>query len=282
MGERDYYKVLGVSQDASFEEIKKTYRALAFRYHPDKNPGNEEMMKEINEAYAVLSNEMKRRQYDSYRQNYGSFARDRFRQTYTDQDIFRDSDINKIFAEMSKVFGFGRPEDIFSRTDFYGNKFRTFQFRSPAFSGSGFFFFGPMSKTYQDMLKASQGHVNESVRNRPTFFSKVLSKAMKALQRHLARKYGWVLPERGKDIEDHITIPSQVAVAGGKVRYHYAKPDNPRDLLIRIPPGIQEGRKIRLRGMGQEGSNGGEAGDLYLRVKLRTPFLRKIKNFFRQ
>jgi DnaJ-class molecular chaperone len=282
MEQRDYYKVLGVNQNASFEEIKKTYRTLAFQYHPDKNPGKEEMMKEINEAYAVLSDQKKRREYDSYRQNYGFFARDRFRQTYTDQDIFKNSDINQIFAELSKVFGFNRPEDIFSRNTFYGTQFKTFDFKGPGFTGSGFFFFGPTSKTYQDMLKASQTQASGSPPYRPSLFSKILLKGVQVFQRHMAKKYGWVLPERGEDMEDEITIPSEVASAGGKVSYHYAKPDNPRDLMIKIPLGIKEGQKIRLKGMGKDGSHGGEVGDLYLKVKVHTTFFEKIKGFFRK
>ena len=62
--QKDYYKILDLSEDASSEEIKKSYRTLAFQYHPDKNPGTEEMMKEINEAYAVLSDERKRKEYN--------------------------------------------------------------------------------------------------------------------------------------------------------------------------------------------------------------------------
>ena len=282
MEQRDYYKVLGVNQEASFEEIKKTYRTLAFQYHPDKNPGKEEMMKEINEAYAVLSDERKRREYDSYRQNYGFFARDRFRQTYTDQDIFKDSDINQIFAELSKVFGFNRPEDIFSRNTFYGTQFRTFDFKGPGFTGSGFFFFGPMTKTYQDMLKASQNQTGGSTPHRPSLLSKILLKGVQIFQRHMAKKYGWVLPERGEDMVDEITIPSEVASAGGKVSYHYAKPDKPRDLMIKVPPGIKEGQKIRLKGMGKDGSHGGASGDLYLKVKVHTPFFKNIRDFFRK
>ena len=280
MEQKDYYKVLGVNEDASFEEIKKTYRKLAFQYHPDKNPGREDMMKEINEAYAVLSDERKRREYDSYRQSYGFFARDKFRQTYTDQDIFKDSDINQVFAELSRAFGFNRPEDIFSRSAFYGNQFRTFQFKGPGFTGKGFFFFGPMSKTYQDMLRASRYQTSKAPANRPSLFSRILLKGVQAFQNHVAKKYGLELPERGKDIEDEITIPSEVASAGGKVRYHYAKPDNPRDLMIKIPPGIREGRKIKLKDMGKDGRHGGESGDLYLKVKVHTPLLKKIREFF--
>jgi curved DNA-binding protein CbpA len=280
MEQKDYYKTLGVNENASFEEIKKTYRKLAFQYHPDKNPGNEDMMKEINEAYAVLSNEHKRSEYDSYRQSYGFFARDRFRQAYTDQDIFRDSDINQVFAELSRAFGFNRPEDIFSRSAFYGNQFRTFQFKGPGFTGQGFFFFGPMSKTYQDMLRASRYQTNEAPAYRPSLFSRILLKGIRAFQNHMVKKYGLELPERGEDIEDGITISSEVASAGGKVLYNYAKPDNPRDLMIKIPSGIREGQKIKLKGMGKDGRHGGESGDLYLKVKVHTPFLKKIKEFF--
>jgi len=279
MEKKDYYKVLGVNEDASFEEIKKTYRKLAFQYHPDKNPGREEMMKELNEAYAVLSDERKRREYDSYRQSYGFFARDKFRQTYTDQDIFKDSDINQVFAELSKVFGFNRPEDIFSNSSFYGNQFRTFQFKGPGFTGK-VFFSGPMSKTYQDMLRASRYQTSKAPAYQPSFFSRILLKGVQAFQNHIAKKYGLELPERGKDIEDGVTIPSEVASAGGKVRYHLAKPDNPRDLMIKISPGIREGQKIRLKGMGKDGRHGGESGDLYLRVKVHTPLLKKIIKFF--
>jgi DnaJ-class molecular chaperone len=281
MNNKDYYKTLGVSEDATVEEIKKTYRKLAFQYHPDRNPGNEEMMKEINEAYAVLSDIRKRREYDSYRQNYGSFARDRFRQAYTEQDIFRDSDISHIFEELSKAFGFSRPEDIFSRNTFYGTQYRTFEFRGPGFSGS-FLFFGPMSKVYQDMIKESMSQRGEAPAHKPSLFSRILLKSLEGFQRHVAKKYGLELPEKGRDIQDEISIPPEVALAGGKVQYHYMKPGNSRDLMIKIPPGIREGQRIKLKSMGGDGRQGGEPGDLFLKVKIRTSFLKKIREFFRE
>jgi DnaJ-class molecular chaperone len=279
MNNKDYYKTLGLSEDATSEEIKKTYRKLAFQYHPDRNPGNEEMMKEINEAYAVLSDPVKRREYDSYRQSYGSFARDRFRQEYTEQDIFRDSDIYHIFEELSKAFGFSRPEDIFSRNTFYGTQYRTFKFRGPGFSGS-FFFFGSMPKGYQEMMKESLSRTDESAARKSSLFSRILLKGLVAFQRHVAKKYGLELPERGKDVQDEIKITPEVAYSGGKVQYHYMKPGDSRELMIKVPAGIKEGQRIRLKGMGKDGSHAGESGDLYLKIKIRTPFLKKIKEFF--
>ena len=281
MNTKDYYKTLGVSECASAEEIKKTYRKLAFQYHPDRNPGSEEMMKDINEAYAVLSDTVKRREYDSYRQNYGSSARDRFRQAYTEQDIFRDSDISHIFEELSKAFGFSRPDDIFSRNAFYGTQYRTFEFRGPGFSGS-FFFSGPISKGYQDMMKEASSYAGGAPAHRPSLFSRLLLKSFAAFQRHVAKKYGLELPERGKDVQDELIIPPEVVLAGGKVQYHYMKPGDSRDLVIKIPPGITEGQRIRLKGMGRDGSHGGGPGDLFLKVKIRSSCFKKIKELFKR
>lgn len=277
MQKKDYYKILGVPEDVSAEEIKKTYRKLAFQYHPDRNPGNESMMKELNEAYAVLSDEKKRGEYDFYRKSYGNSAWEHFRQTYSEQDIFRESDVNRVFEELSRAFGFRSPEDIFSREQFYGERFKTFQFRGPGFAGGGIFFFGPMTHTYRDLLRTSRHQKEEMPGQRPTLFSRLLLKGLMAFQRRIAKKYGFALPERGEDVEEQIKISPEAASAGGKVLYHYARPDSPRDLFIKIPPGVREGQKIRLRGMGREGQQGGESGDLYLRVKIGIPLAERIK-----
>jgi DnaJ-class molecular chaperone len=279
---KDYYTVLGVSENATAEEIKKTYRKLAFQYHPDKNPGSEEKMKEVNEAYAVLSDSGKRKEYDSLRQNYGFYARDHFRQAYTEQDIFRDSDIDYIFEELSRAFGLSRPEDIFSRSTFYGNQYRNFEFRGPGFAGRGFFFFGPMPQAYRDMMRESSNRAGAVSSHRSSLSSKILIRGLKAFQKHVAKKYGLELPESGKDIQDEIKITPDLASAGGKVLYHYMKPGDARDLMIKIPPGIRKGQRVRLRGMGGDGRHGGDPGDLYLQVKIRTSFLRKIREFFRK
>lgn len=278
MNQKDYYKTLGVGEDAGPGEIKKAYRNLAFRYHPDRNPGGEEMMKAINEAYAVLSNPVKKKEYDALRQAYGPFARDQFRQSHTDQDIFRGSDIGQVFEEFSKAFGFSRPEDIFSRNNFYGSRYRTFEFKDPGFSGSGFYFYGPMRKIYQDRLKTSP----DQMRQLHPLLSVIIARILDFFTGLAARRLGLELPTRGKDLYDVIGIARKEAVAGGKVRYLYKKRGQPRDLLITVPPGIRDGQKIKLKGLGQEGKKGGEPGDLFLRAKIRTSFLERIKEFFKQ
>ena len=95
----DYYKILGVDKNAGADEIKKAYRKLALKYHPDKTKGDktlEDKFKKISEAYAVLSDPEKRNQYDTY----GSAD---FQQRFSQEDIFRNVDLGDILRE----FGFG-------------------------------------------------------------------------------------------------------------------------------------------------------------------------------
>ena len=121
MTQKDYYQILSVNKNAASKEIKEAYRKLAFKYHPDRNKENgeaAEKMKIVNEAYAVLSSPEKRREYDALRQQFGSDAYSRFRNNYSQQDIFSGSDINHIFEEMAKAFGLRGSNEIFK--EFYG------------------------------------------------------------------------------------------------------------------------------------------------------------------
>src|SRR4030042_6360674 len=106
---RNYYEILGVPKSASKDVIKDAYRKLALQYHPDRNksPEAEEKFKEISEAYAVLSDNDKRQQYDT-------LGHAGFDQRYTAEDIFRGADFGSIFRDL----GFG---DLFST--FFGGGF---------------------------------------------------------------------------------------------------------------------------------------------------------------
>ncbi len=146
MTQTDYYKILGVAKNASDKQIKEAFRKLAFKYHPDRSPQGSgetdtaEQMKSINEAYAVLSNPAKRREYDALRDQFGTGAYDHFREHYSDQDLFRGSDIQQIFEEMARSFGLRGFNEIFRDLSSGGAK--TFKYQRPGLFAGGFMFSG--------------------------------------------------------------------------------------------------------------------------------------------
>jgi curved DNA-binding protein CbpA len=266
----DYYQILGVDRDASSQKIKESYRKLAFQYHPDKNRGNQEAlekMKRINEAYAVLSDPTKKARYDALSQEYGPFAYDRFRQNYSDQDIFRGSDINQVFEEMARSFGFRGFEQVFEES--YGQGYRTFEFRRPGVFARGFVFYGPGHR------RARERFGQPETQTLPGTHPGITGKMVRFL---LKKMLGYQEPKRGKDLHETILLNPLKGQNAGKIKYFHTK--RSKELLITIPPGIREGQRIRLKTMGEEGKNGGEAGDLYLKILFRKPLLYRIKDLF--
>jgi curved DNA-binding protein len=261
---KDYYQVLGIPRDAEQQTIKEAYRRLAFQYHPDRNSGRTdavERMKEINEAYAVLSDAEKRARYDALRSQYGSQAYDRFRDSYSEQDIFRDSDINQIFEEMVRAFGFRSFEDIFRGS--YGPGYRTTEFRGPGVFGR-VIIFGPGHRRRE--VGSQEGY-------QPNLLGRVMNKvAQYALNKITSQISGGKKP----DVYGTITLDEHEATHGGKVVYLDER--RSRELTIAVPPGIREGQLIRLRGVG-EGHKG--KGDLYLRVEIRKPLLKRVREFLK-
>lgn len=272
MRQKDYYKILGVDADDSQQRIKDAYRRMALKYHPDRNrdnPAVAETMKEINEAYAVLSDPKKRGEYDSLRQQYGDFAYDRFRQGYSEQDIFRGSDINQIFEELARAFGLSGFDAIFK--EFYGTEYRSFEFHRPGFFGKGFVYFSPLGRRSPHPQQGA-GEGQYSLPSAP--LGGIMGKAAKYL---LKRIWAVEWPERGRDLHDVITIDPMQAQTGAEIRYF--NKERSRDLLVKVPPGTGDGQRIRLRGMGANGKGGEESGDLYLRVRVKRPLLRRIRDF---
>ena len=267
MNQKDYYQILEVDKHATPQAIKEAYRRLALQYHPDRNRGNPsavEKMKEINEAYAVLSDPKKKRDYDTFHEHYGPYGYDRFRRTYSEQDIFKGSDIYQIFEEMARVFGFRSFEEVFREA--YGQGYHTFEFRRPGFFGKGFVFFGP--------------GLGRSDRQEIPVSSEVFPGVTGKFVRYLLKKtLGMSGPVRGKDLEDAIYLDPQQALEGAKGKYLHRK--RSKELIVTVPPGITEGKKIRLKGMGEEGKDGGEAGDLYLKVKIKKPLLERVRKFLK-
>jgi DnaJ-class molecular chaperone len=273
MSKKDYYQILSVERSASPEQIKQAYRKLAFEYHPDRNqnPTMHEKMKEINEAYAVLSNETRRKEYDFLRAQYGSFASDRYRQSHTADDIFRGSDINQIFEEFARTFGFRSFNDIFREA--YGDEYRSFEFRRPGMFGSGFVFYqGARRSKGQQRMSGPQFQMPQLP------FSGISGKVAKFFLKKVA---GVELPERGKDWRDKISLAADNALSGTEQEYYYKKWGKPKNLMVTIPPFTKDGQWIKLKGMGGPGRGGGEQGDLYLQIQIKKPLSQKIKNLFK-
>ena len=260
MSETDYYQILGVSTDTEPEKIKQAYRDLAFQYHPDRNketPEAIEKMKQINEAYAVLSNAQKRREYDGLRQTFGSSAHKLgFRQNHTEQDIFSGSDIHRILEEMAKSFGFRGYHDIFR--EFYGKGYQTFEVKRARFF-HGVIFSGAMGEDH--------GHAGQLPFVKRSFIR---------LAQQIFEKLSGLAPQtRGRDLYEVIHIDTVLAQTGGPYAYYHRK--RSKKLVVGIPVGVRDGQKIRLVGMGENGKGGAAPGDLLLKVRLKKPLLERIK-----
>jgi DnaJ-class molecular chaperone len=254
----DYYTRLGVGPQASTRQIKAAYRRLALEHHPDRNrdnPAEAEIMKQLNEAYAVLSNPVKRREYDALRQQFGSSGHSRYRDAHSQQDIFSGSDINAVFEEMARAFGFRGFEDIFR--DFYGQEFQRFEFRRPRASVRGFVF------------RRSFPPGRERTPSAPAIglLNRIARSAFQKLS-------GIELPEPGAHIKDRIYLDRPIAEAGGA--YAYYLQERFKKLIVQIPPGVRDRQRIRLAGMGHTGKAGGSPGDLFLEVRLHRPFLKRL------
>lgn len=266
MAQTDYYKILRIGEDSSYDLVKAAYRKLALEYHPDRNPNNGaavEMMKEINEAYAVLSDGEKRAQYDRFRREYGPSGYERFRQSYSEQDIFRGSDINAIFQEMARAFGFRNFEEIFSQA--YGQSFRTFEFRRPGVFGKVIILGrAPRQET-------GLGHAGAAPASAGLFSGVVVK-----LAGYVVRKMmGLSGTTQDADRYDILPLHPSLAQEGGIV--NYIDRVRSREMAINLPPGIRDGQIVRLRGMGNGDGPDMSPGDLYLKVEVRKTFLQKIR-----
>jgi DnaJ-class molecular chaperone len=237
MDYKDYYKILGIAKSASPDDVKKAFRKLARKYHPDVNPGDktaEARFKEINEAYEVLSDPEKRRRYDTLGPNWQE--------------------------------QFGPPAGAGART-------YTYRSRSGGTGGAPYDIEDPTG--FSDFFEALFGRRGAGTRQRPT-------------AQDVARR-------PGENIEQPIEVSLQDAYNGTTKTFLVQAPETcatcrgtgeVRDRLcptcggtgtvtrtkrleVRIPPGVDNGSRVRMAGEGQPGSGGGPRGDLFLIVTVK-------------
>jgi DnaJ-class molecular chaperone len=231
---RDYYDVLGVAKTASENEIKQAFRKMARKYHPDVNPGDksaEEKFKEINEAYAVLSDAGKRKRYDALGPNWKSG------EEFRHPPGWEGGGVNVDFGDFADVFG-GARQGGGGFSDFFETLFGG---RRGARAGAGF------SMRGQD-IEAE--------------IVLTLEEAHRGGKRTISLQVTEPCPEcQGTGSKDS-KAPCPACRGAGAAR-------RPKSLEVTIPAGMREGSVIRLAGQGAAGGNGAQPGDLFLRARIQ-------------
>jgi len=221
---KDYYQTLGVSKNASQEDIKKAFRKLARKHHPDVNPGDaaaEERFKEINEAYEVLSDEEKRKKYDRFGAQWQQYER-----------------------------AGGQPEDF---------DWSQWASARPSSGGGRTYTRTVSPEEFEQMFGGSAGGGFSD------FFETLFGGQRASGAPGYERRDYQPRPRQGRDMEHSVQVTLQEAFYGGTRSLQF---DDGRVIEANIPPGVRTGSRVRLRGMAEPGSYGGESGDLYLKVKV--------------
>jgi len=251
MSKRDFYEILGVNRDASEDEIKKAYRKLAMKHHPDRNPDNagaEEKFKEAKEAYEILSDSQKRAAYDQFGHagvdpqagmgGGGAGFADAFGGIFDEifggrgggggrSNVYRGADLRYNLEITLEQAAHGTETKI---------RIPTMEACEPC-NGTG-------AKPGTQPKTCPTCHGSGQVRLQQGFFS---------IQQTCPKCHG-----TGRFIAD----PCKTCSGSGRVKQH-------KTLSVKIPAGVDEGDRIRLAGEGEHGVNGGPPGDLYVQIHLR-------------
>lgn len=281
----DYYKLLGVARNASEAEIKKAYRKLAMKYHPDHAKGDktaEDKFKKLSEAYAVLSDKQKRQEYDT-------FGSEGFQQRFSQEDIFRGFNINDILRE----FGFGGG-DFYSKGGGPGARY-TYTSGSP-FGGRaqrqqmrGEDLVYEMTLTLREAAFGATKDIAIQSQGAPERVTVKIPKGMVSGQKlRLAGKGGLgqfggprgdlfiqvvllddpVFSVEGQDLTTHREIKLSEALLGTTVSVPTL---DDKQYNLKVPPGTKSGTRLRLPGHGLPAMKGGRKGDLFVRIHVDIP-----------
>lgn len=233
MNYKDYYKILGVKKGASKDEIKKAYRRLARKYHPDVNAGDKtaaQKFKDISEAYEVLGNEENRKLYDQLGADWKQYKR-AGEQAGANRGDFNWQQWTQGQGARNRQQAYTRGEDDF----FAGGDFSDF---FEQFFGGGF------NKGFQRQRRTRPG---------TGFRDTVYERGADSVT------------QKGKDINAELDITLEEAYKGVEKTVRVKK----NQMKIKIPKGIRDGRRLKLKGRGQPGRQGGEAGDLYIKINIK-------------
>lgn len=270
MAKRDYYEVLGVDKGASGDDIKRAYRRMAMKYHPDKNPGNkeaEEKFKECAEAYEVLSDPEKRKRYDQ-------FGHDGMRGVSM-HDYSR--------MNVDDIFSMFNLDDLFG--DFFGGR-RTARAARPRGPARGYDLETIVELTLEEIAHGTEKTIEFTRQDTCPQCSGSGSAKGKAPSKCPTCKGTGQVQQAGlggffqmvstcsrcKGTGQVITNPCKNCRGGGFVA-------GKRTITVKIPAGVHEGQGIRVAGEGEPGRNGGPRGDMYCYVRITDhPFLVRSGN----
>lgn len=288
MAEKDYYQILGVDRNATDEQIKKAYRKLAMKYHPDHTKGNkadEDRFKEISEAYAVLSDKEKRKQYDT-------FGSSDFQQRYSQEDIFKGFDFSSIFEDLGfgGAFSFGGGRGGGTRFSFGGGGPSGFGGRrrsQQAPKGADLVYEMPL--TLREVVSGATKTVSFTHEGKTENLSVKIPKGMTHGKKiRLAGKgqpspmggspgdlyvKAKVLPDPTFSADGHdLTVVREIrlteALLGGNVTVPTLEG---KELNLKIPAGTRHKTRMRLAGHGLPHMKGEGRGDLYVTIHVRMP-----------
>ena len=281
---KDYYAVLGLEKTAGADQIKKAYRKLALKYHPDKNPGDkqaEERFKELTEAYAVLSDPEKKRQYDQ-------FGDTGFHQRFSQEDIFRNVDLGDIFRE----FGFGGRggggDDIFSHIfgGAGGHHGRGVHQRPRPVKGQDYLM--RITIPFRQAILGGERRLDLDRDGQTEHLQVRIPAGVEHGQKLRISGKGGASPSggpagdlmleinissdprfrrEGNDLYTTVMLPFTGACLGTSVAVDTLEETK----RIKVKPATQSGSKIRLKGFGVPGRAGKPAGDLYVVVEIEVP-----------
>ena len=225
---QDYYATLGVPKTASEKEIRAAYRKLARQHHPDVNPGNreaEDRFKQINEAYEVLSDPEKRKQYDELGGRWREYEQ------------------------------WQRAQQTAGAAGQQGQPFDWGGFRTAGTGGTRYQYRSVDSDDMRDLFGEEDPFSD--------FFQTFFGEGAGATARRTPRR------RPGSDLEQPIDVTLDEAYRGTTRTFSIQTPDGQtRRIEVRVPPGVDNGSRIRVAGQGNPGQNGGAAGDLYLVVRV--------------
>ena len=229
---KDYYQILGVSKSSPAKDIKQAFRKLARKHHPDVNPGDkgaETRFKEINEAYEVLGDADKRRKYDELGANWRMYE--------------QAQQQGQAWPGGGPFGGGGAGEGAWTiNMGGAGGGYRT------------------MSEEEMHELFGNDDPFSDFFK---TFFGGAGPEGGRPRQGRAPRS------QKGRDIEHEVELTLEEAYHGAMRRISIKQGGHARSVDVRIPAGVKDGSRVRAAGEGESGANGGTAGDLYLRVRLR-------------